>query len=85
MNKTLFETLAKTLIQSLHVGEELSLSLEAEDTFYMRLSQSRVRQTFKVNQGNITLRFVKNQRYVLHTLPFGHDNDINHLTTRRIF
>ncbi len=78
MNKTSFETLAKTLIQSLYVDEELSLSLEAEDTFYMRLNQGKVRQTFKVNQGNVTLRFVKNQRYVLHALPFGNDNDINH-------
>lgn len=78
MNKTLFETLAKSLIKSLQADEQLSLSLEAEDSFYVRLNRHKVRQTFKLSQGNITLRFMKNQRYVLHTIPFGNDGDLNH-------
>ena len=74
-----FEMLAKSLMASLKADEQLSLSLDAEDSFYLRLNQSKVRHAFTVEQGNITLQFIKNQRRVTHTIPFTNDQQHNHL------
>ncbi len=69
-----FYALGEVLTESLHADEYMSLSLAAEDTFYLRLNQGKIRHAFTVEQGDLTLRFLKNQRYITHTLPFHKDN-----------
>jgi predicted Zn-dependent protease len=73
-----FEKLAKSLISALKDQEQLSLAFDAEDSFYLRLNQSKVRHAFTVEQGNLTLQFIKNQRRVTHVIPFKNDHEHNY-------
>lgn len=75
--KTSFETLAQSLINQLKEDEQLSLSLDAEDSFFLRLNQAKARHTFTVEQGTLTLQFIKDQRRLVHTLSFTNDEENN--------
>lgn len=65
------------MIDTLQPDEQLSLTLEAEDSLYIRLNESKVRHVFTVEQGNLILSFMKNGRSIIQSVPFSHDNFLN--------
>ena len=73
----LFQALAKSVFDILKTEESSSLHLSAEESFFARLNQAKVRQTIKVNQGEVTLTFIKNSRNSFVTFPFGEQHEIN--------
>ncbi len=73
----LFNQFAKDLFCSLQGDEQVSLSLAAENTFFNRINQSKIRQTTQVEQGSVNFSYVKNKRTVDHSMPFGMDYETN--------
>ncbi len=67
----LFNTFAKLLFSQLQEGENLSLFLSAEESFFLRINKAKIRQSIQVNQGDVTLTFIKNKRNLFVTIPFG--------------
>lgn len=70
MNLKSWETVASNLLNELKEGESLSLSLGAEDSLFMRMTQAKVRQVTQIEQGKVTLHFFKNNRNLKVALPF---------------
>ena len=73
--QTSFKELSQSMIDTLQPDEQLSLTLEAEDSLYIRLNESKVRHVFTVEQGNLILSFMKTvgqsfNLYLLATIIF---------------
>ena len=51
MNEQNWNTVAASLMNDLCEGESLTLSLFAEDSLFVRMTQARVRQSSEVCQG----------------------------------
>ena len=70
MNEKKWQTVGADLLQELKEGESLALSLSAEDSFFVRMTQAKVRQSSEVQQGFIELNYFKNNRNLKITAPF---------------
>ncbi len=70
MNEKKWQTVGADLLQELKEGESLALSLSAEDSFFVRMTQAKVRQSSDVQQGFIELNYFKNNRNLKITVPF---------------
>jgi predicted Zn-dependent protease len=73
----LFNQFAKAIFKNLQNNEQISLSLAAENTFFNRINQSKIRQSTHVEQGNVNFSYTKNRRMVDYSMPFGKDLEIN--------
>jgi predicted Zn-dependent protease len=65
-----WNTVSTKLLQEIKEGESLALSLSAEDSFFVRMTQSKVRQSLEVQQGFVELSYFKNKRNVKMNVPF---------------
>lgn len=70
MTQEAWHTVATRLLQELKEGESLALSLSAEDSLFVRMTQAKVRQSSQVQQGFVELHFFKNGRNLKMTAPF---------------
>ncbi len=70
MNQENWHIVATRLLQELRQGESLALSLSAEDSLFVRMTQAKVRQSSEVQQGFVELHFFKNNRNLKITVPF---------------
>jgi predicted Zn-dependent protease len=71
-----FYQTGRTYIESLSKEENLTLSLNAEKTFFTRFNGSKVRQMTDVVQGVLTLKFQKDSRTITHSISFlGNSTD----------
>jgi predicted Zn-dependent protease len=61
---TQFDDISDACLTDLRQGEELTLSLAAEDQHYLRFNNARVRQSTQVEQRRVTLRFQVRERRV---------------------
>jgi predicted Zn-dependent protease len=62
-----FDTLSERLLAGLNPGEDLNLNLQAEDSLFVRLNNTLVRQNTNVEQILISLRLQANHRSVEKT------------------
>lgn len=68
-----FDALADHLSTGLPSGEGFTLSLEAEDTSFVRFNRGRVRQPGDVRQARVSLRMVRGQRHTSSTVTLTGD------------
>ncbi len=76
-----FQRASEALFKELRSGEELTLSLKAEDQLYVRFNGNLVRQNTNVEQINLTLGYQGGGRTVSQstTVSGNADRDIPHL------
>ena len=72
-----FKSFADLLFKELKEGESLTLHLGAEKTLFNRFSQSKLRQTTDVNQGDVQLSFNDGSKKVGHEINFTEDLELN--------
>ncbi len=82
--RDLFTSFANSLIHSLQAGEEISLFLSAEESFFLRINEAKVRQTIRVSQAEVTLTFIKDKRNIFITIPFETDQERNLLKGQEV-
>jgi predicted Zn-dependent protease len=58
------------LLNELKEGEHLAVSLAAEDSLFVRITQARVRQSTEVQQGFSEINYFKDNRTVKFAIPF---------------
>jgi predicted Zn-dependent protease len=75
MNEKNWQAVATSLLSDLKEGEALALSLAAEDSLFVRMTQAKVRQSTEVHQGFVELNFFKNNRNLKTTVPFSFQQD----------
>ena len=56
VSRTLFDSLSAGVLSTLRAGEELTVSLNAEESLFVRFNGNRVRQNTDVEQSVLTLR-----------------------------
>lgn len=78
MNQQNWQTVANNLLNELKEGESMALSLAAEDSLFVRMTQAKVRQSTEIQQGFVELSFFKNNRNMKITIPitFQPDKDL---------
>lgn len=79
ISKEAFYNLSDELFSSLYEGEDLVLSLNSEDTMFMRFSQSRVRQIGEVEQSDLKLEFSCDQKKISSSMSFQDNFSVNEL------
>ncbi len=62
LQKQALKVLSETLFQELKANEHLTLSYSGEDSLFIRVNQSKVRQATDINQGYLSLNFISGQR-----------------------
>ncbi|OJW51470.1 MAG: hypothetical protein BGO67_06925 [Alphaproteobacteria bacterium 41-28] len=67
--KQTIKALGKALFQDLKGNEQLTLSYAGEESLFIRLSQSKVRQATDIKQGYLTMNFISDQRSTEITFP----------------
>lgn len=60
--KKLFENLTQTLLSELNADEKATFNLDAEDSFFIRFNQNKIRQNTHLQQIVLSLTLQKNQR-----------------------
>lgn len=68
-----FTVFANDVFAELRKDEELSLSMNAEDSTFVRFNGAKIRQAGTVEQGNLAFHFLKNGRSVEASIPFSFD------------
>jgi predicted Zn-dependent protease len=76
--ETAFNKICQTLLENLQADEHLFIELDGEQTQFVRFNNARVRQTGIVNDGNIKVNLIKNQRTAYSTFPFSGDFDLDY-------
>ncbi len=71
--RTLFDRLADECFASCAAGEEVTLSLAAEDQTYLRFNASRLRQSTEVRQRDLSVQFQSGGRRVDLGFSLGGD------------
>ena len=64
-----FNRLAEALLADLQTDEQLKLTLQAEQSQFVRFNAARVRQTGCITDGSISLTLMQNQRNAYRSLP----------------
>ncbi len=70
-----FENLGKQVAAAAGAGETWTLSLEAEDSDFVRFNHGLVRQAGRVHQGLATLRWVVDGKHAERAVPVGRPDD----------
>ncbi|MGV8949410.1 MAG: metallopeptidase TldD-related protein [Candidatus Paracaedibacter sp.] len=70
MNEQNWHIVGTALLNELKKGESLALSLSAEDSLFVRMTQAKVRQSSEVQQGFVELNFFKNNCNLKMSVPF---------------
>lgn len=73
----LFYKFGDALVSSLSDDESLTVSLSGEKSFFARFNHGKVRQLTNVDQGNIVLCFLKNNREVNYSIPYTDSYNAN--------
>jgi predicted Zn-dependent protease len=70
MNEQNWLAVGTSLLHEVKEGESLALSLSAENSLFVRMTQAKVRQSSEVQQGFVELNFFKNSRNLKMSVPF---------------
>jgi len=72
-----FYKFSDDLYSSLSEGEDLTLSLHLEDTFFARFNQAKVRQTTSVVEGELGLSFVRGKKKIEYNVGYTGDREVD--------
>ncbi|MEM6502997.1 MAG: metallopeptidase TldD-related protein [Cyanobacteria bacterium P01_C01_bin.89] len=75
-----FNWLCDSTIATLKANEHLSLELSGESTQFMRLNNSKVRQSGTVTAGYVSMQLIDGDRTATMTVPFTGDRDLDRAT-----
>ncbi|CAN1213476.1 TldD/PmbA family protein [Tumidithrix helvetica PCC 7403] len=75
--ETGFQNLADQLVNSLHSGEHLTISLNSERSQFTRFNHAKVRQSGLVSDGTISLNLIDHQREASASFPFTGDRAVD--------
>jgi len=75
--ESIFLNLADKLMSQLHEGETLTLSLGGEQSTFTRFSQSRIRQTGRVDESDVALTLMRDQRRSIGVISLSGDLDLD--------
>lgn len=67
--KQTLKALSEALFQDLKENEHLTLSYSGEESLFIRINQSKVRQATDINQGYLSMNFISNQRSTQISFP----------------
>jgi predicted Zn-dependent protease len=70
-----FDAIAQDLLSELKASEHLKLGLTAEQSQFTRFNNAKVRQTGCIEDGQLSLTLMGNQRTTSQALPFTGDRD----------
>lgn len=80
-----FEDFSKNIFHELKADESLSLSYSGEETNFVRLTQSKIRQATNLTQGYIDCTFIKGHKTLSFNIPFrGEASDLELARTKLI-
>jgi len=82
--KELVNTCTETLFESLKSGEQLKISFAGETSQFIRINHARIRQIGVVDDGDITLTLIKNNRTCSRSFTFISDKEKNHETAQMV-
>ncbi len=72
-----FYQLADRLIESLRHDEHLTINLSGERSQFTRFNHAKVRQSGLVEDGNVTISLISNQREAYAEFPFTGDREVD--------
>ncbi|MDO9183990.1 MAG: metallopeptidase TldD-related protein [Bacteriovorax sp.] len=73
---TTFENFSKKVLNELTGDESLTLTLSAENTFFSRISNAKIRQITNLHQAFVEYKFIKGNKTLSFNLPFiGNDEN----------
>ena len=72
-----FYQLADRLIETLHHSEHLTINLSSEHSQFTRFNHAKVRQSGLVEDGNVTISLISNQREAHAEFPFTGDREVD--------
>jgi predicted Zn-dependent protease len=70
-----FNQLVDALLPQVQEGEQVKLTLTAEDSQFTRFNRAKARQTGTVQSGSLVLTLMENGRTASHSLPFTADKN----------
>ena len=76
--ETLFKNLSESLFSSLNSGEMLTISFNGENSQFIRFNNALIRQTGLVDDAEVGLKFISNQRscHAAFTMSGDFDTDL---------
>ncbi len=78
-----WENFRTSMMNNLEVGEELNLSLEAEDSLFLRFNKGKIRQNTQVEQNYLDLKFQKNGKTAMRQITLTSDLQENKIRGRK--
>lgn len=82
MNTETWQTVTTDLFNDLKEDEFLVLSLEGEDSLFVRMTQAKVRQSTQVFQYAVKVQYFKGQKSLTLTIPFSFQTEKDLVTCR---
>ncbi len=80
-----FKQFSKNIFNNLKSDEQLTINLSGEETLFSRFSKSRIRQIQHVDQGYISLKFIKGKKSLSLYLKYtGVVNDDTSFTLKKL-
>jgi predicted Zn-dependent protease len=71
LNSSYFENFSKLILKDLKDNEAMTLSLNAEETFFARLSNAKIRQVTNIHQAHIDFNYIKGNKVINFNMPFS--------------
>lgn len=75
--ESIFKAISSRLFSGLSAGEILQLSLKGEQSQFIRFTNSRVRQTGLLEEADLKIRLINNERTCSSSLTIGPDTEVN--------
>ena len=71
LQSSYFENFAKLIFSDLKDDEEMTISLNGEETFFARLSNALVRQVTNIQQAHVDFAFIKGNKTISYNMSFS--------------
>jgi predicted Zn-dependent protease len=84
MMEKVFKALSDRLFSDLNPGEILQLSLKGESSQFIRLTQSKVRQTGVVKEADLKLRLIHGDKTCSGSVTIGPDTETSYVSARAL-
>jgi predicted Zn-dependent protease len=84
LEASVFENFAQKIFNELNEFESLTMTLSAEETFFARLSQTKVRQVTNLNQAFIEFNYILENKTLTFTLPYRATEEDYSLAMKKI-
>ncbi len=79
IDKKLFDEICGTVFSQLKKSERLTLQLNAEETLFVRVNNSKIRQTTDVVQGTLNFDYYKDNKTMSYSVPISANKNLNQI------